>query len=191
MKTKLTIIAFLLLLAVGVSAQSVNTTVESIRKRYEDIAEKARLCKTDDDQGQYGELVMNTIVVNSRNHQWRAVGIHQLTYDFYYAGGDSEKHMYPDQLVFVKIERRESNRTYSEEFLYTDSGSLMFYFQRAENDDQVPAERRIYFSGLKAIRMVEDGKTRDRLNVKDNKAVRYVNASNVVIKDLFDRSIKL
>lgn len=191
MKTKLTTLAFLLLLAIGVSAQSVDKTVESIRKRYGDIAEKARLCESDDDRGEFGELVMNTLTVNSRNHQWRAVGIHQLTYKFFYAGGDSEQHMFPDKLVFVKTERRESNRNYFEEFLYSDSGVLLFYFQRAENDDQVPAERRIYFAGAKAVRIVEDGKTRERFTVKDAAAIREVRAASLKIADLFARSIKL
>lgn len=191
MKTKLTIIAFLLLLSVGISAQSIDKTVESIRKRYQDIAEKARGCETDEELGQYGELFMNTLTVNSRNHQWRAVGIHQLSYKFFYAGGDSEKHMYPDRLIFVKTERRESNRNYSEEFLYTDAGVLMFHFQKAENDDQVPAERRVYFSGSKAVRVIEDGKVRDRLTAKDVQTVRDVTRSNARIKDLFIRSIQL
>ena len=191
MKTKLTIIAFLLLLSVGISAQSIDKTVESIRKRYQDIAEKARGCETDEERGQYGELFMNTLTVNSRNHQWRAVGIHQLSYKFFYAGGDSEKHMYPDRLIFVKTERRESNRNYSEEFLYSDAGVLMFHFQKAENDDQVPAERRVYFSGSKAVRVIEDGKVRDRLTAKDVQTVRDVTRSNARIKDLFIRSIQL
>ena len=191
MNTRITTIAFLFLLALGVSAQSVERSVESIRKRYEDIAEKARLCESDDDRGQFGELVINTLTVNSRNHQWRAVGIHQLMYKFFYTGGDSETHLYPDHLVFVKTERRESNRMYNEEFLYSDAGVLMFYFQRAENDDQVPAERRVYFAGAKAVRVVEDGKTRDRLTAKDVRTIREVGASNVGIKDLFNRSIKL
>ena len=99
--------------------------------------------------------------------------------------------MYPDRLVFVKTERRESNRNYSEEFLYTDAGVLMFHFQKAENDDQVPAERRVYFSGSKAVRVIEDGKVRDRLTAKDVQTVRDVTRSNARIKDLFIRSIQL
>ncbi|MFT3743946.1 MAG: hypothetical protein QM785_06580 [Pyrinomonadaceae bacterium] len=191
MRSHLMRIAVLLLLAIGVSAQSVDKNVESIRKRYEDIAEKARLCETDDDRGEYGELFMNTLAVNSRNHQWRAVGIHQITYKFFYTGGDSEQHMYPDRLVFVKTERRESNRNYFEEFLYSDAGVLLFYFQRAENDDQVPAERRVYFAGTKAVRVAEDGKTRDRLTAADLKTVREVSAVSSKVRDMFIRSINL
>lgn len=165
--------------------------VDEIKKRYAEIAEKARLCETDDEQGEYGELVMNELTINSRRHQWRAVGIYQPTYKFFYRGGDSERHLYPDQLVFVKSERRVSNRTYNEEFLFSDAGVLLFYFQKAENDDQVPAERRVYFSRGKAIRVVEGNKTRDRLTAKDGAVVTEILVQGRNIKDIFDRSIKL
>ncbi len=165
MKMQIAFVSCFLFTALGVSAQT-GKTVETIRKYYTTVAEKARLADTDEDQGQYGDLVMNELVINKRGHQWRAVGIFGETYKFFYRGGDSEAHMYPDQLVMVKVERRVSNRNYLEEFVYDKAGRLIFYFQKAENDDQVPAERRVYFSGVKAIRIVEDGKTRDRLAAK-------------------------
>ncbi len=191
MKKQIYSLAFLLLLSVCISAQTADTAVEKIRTFYTDIAEKARLCETDDDRGEFGELFMNELVVNKRNHQWRAVGIHNLTYKFFYRGGDSEEHMYPDRLVMVKVERRESNRAYKEEYLYSDAGVLMFHFQKAENDDQAPAERRVYFSGIKAIRITEDGKTRDKLSAKDTATVKEITAESIKIKEIFVRSIKL
>lgn len=190
MKKQISSLAFLLLLAVCVSAQTTNKAVEKIRTFYTDIAEKARLCETDDDRGEFGELFMNELVVNKRNHQWRAVGIHNLTYKFFYRGGDSEQHMYPDQLVMVKVERRESNRTYNEEYLFSAAGVLMFYFQKAENDDQTPAERRVYFSGIKAIRITEDSKTRDKLSTKDAATVKEITSQSSKIKDVFLRTLK-
>lgn len=165
--------------------------VDEIKKRYAEIAEKARLCETDDEQGQYGDLVMNTLAINSRDHQWRAVGIYRPTYKFFYRGGDSERHLYPDQLVFVKSERRVSNRMYNEEFLFSDAGVLLFYYQKAENDDQAPAERRVYFLRGKAIRMIEDNKTRARLTAKDGAVVTEILMQSRNIKDIFNRSIKL
>lgn len=187
MKSKILLIAILLLAANAGFAQS----VEAIQKRYADIAEKARLCETDDDQGEYGELVMNTLAINSRRHQWRAVGIYGQTYKFFYKGSDSERHLYPDQLVFVKAERRVSDRTYDEEFLFSDAGVLMFYFQKAENDNRAPAERRIYFSGGKEIRVVEDQKTRNRMTAKDVAIAKEILSQSRDIKDIFKLSIKL
>ena len=191
MKKQIFVLWLLLLLGVSVSAQTTDKTVEKIRAYYNDISEKARLAETDDDRGEFGELVMNELTVNSRNHQWRAVGIHQFNYKFFYTGGDSEEHMYPDQLVLVKVERKESNRTYIEEYLYSDLGVLIFYFQKAENDDQVPAERRVYFSGIKAVRITEDTKKRDRLNLNDLKTVKDVTEQSRRIKEIFNKSIKL
>jgi hypothetical protein len=67
----------------------------------------------------------------------------------------------------------------------------MFYFQTAENDESVPEERRVYFLGTKTIRIVEDGKTRDRLLPKDTATVREITVASTKTKDLFLRSIKL
>lgn len=182
----------ILLSAVGIFAQSTDKTVESTNKRYVEIAEKARLCETDDDQGEYGELFMNTLKVNSRNHQWRAVGIYGQTFKFFYkAVENDEKRLYPDQLVFVRVERAQSNRKYAEEYLYSDAGVLMLYSQKAENDGDVPSDRRVYFSGGKAVRIVEDSRSRDRLNVKDAATVKAINAESLKISDMFLRSLKL
>ncbi len=180
-----------MLLTAAASAQSIEKTIENIRGHYNDLAEKVRLAETEEEQGQYGPLIMNELSINSRSHQWRAVGIYGKTFKFFYKGGETEKHLYPDQLVFVKAERRESNRNYSEEFLYSENGTLQFYFQRAENDESSPAERRVYFMGSKAIRITEDGKTRDRLSAKDLSVVKGVSGLSVHIKELFNRSIKL
>jgi len=119
-----------LLLTAGVFAQATDKAVEAIEKRYTDIAEKARLCEADDDQGEFGEMVMNVLDVNARAHQWRAVGIYRPVYKFFYKQiGDDEKHLYPDQLVFIKAERRISGRVYHEEYMFSDTGVLMFYLK--------------------------------------------------------------
>jgi len=190
MKKQILCIAILLIASAAVSAQT-GKLVEKIDKVRADISEKARVAETDDDQGEFGPLFVNELTVNSRNHQWRAVGIHRLNFRFFYEGGDSEDHMFPDRLVLVKTERRESNRTYFEQFLYNDAGTLIFYSQKAENDDQTPAERRVYFSGIKAIRIVEDAKTRDKLTVKDAAITKAILAESAKLKDLFSRSIQL
>ena len=116
MKKQIFSFLFLLLFGIGVSAQTVDKTVEKIRKVYTDVTEKARLCETDEEHGQTGELVMNEIFVNSRHHQWRAVGIYDLDYKFFYRGGDSEEHMYPDQLVKVVVDKRSQTANIQRNF---------------------------------------------------------------------------
>lgn len=191
MKRRIFYIFSLLLLANGVSAQAVDKTVEKIEKYYADISEKARLCEIDDERGEFGDLVMNELVINKRNRQWRAVGKYYLTYKFFYRGGNTEKRMYPDQLVKVVVDKKISDREYVEEFLYSDKGEMMFYFQKAVNDDSVPAERRVYFSAGQPIRIVEDGKARDRINKNYAATVRKIVANSAKIKQLFSSSIKL
>lgn len=190
MKKYLTGFLFVLFLAGAISAQT-DKTVEKIRTVYNEISEKARAAEEEDDQGEFGDLVMNELVINKRRHQWRAVGNYGLTYKFFYQGGDSETHLYPDELVMVKVRKEISSRTYWEEFLYDKSGALIFYFQKAEGDEDVPAERRVYFSLGRAVRVIEDDKKRDKLNIKDTAAVKEITADSVKIKDLFNKSIKL
>ena len=191
MKKHTLCISIILFVGLGVSAQTNDKTVETISKRYTDVAEKARLAETDEERGQFDELFMNELTINKLNHQWRAVGIHKLTYKFFYKGGDTEERMYPDQLILVKVERQQSNRTYWEEYLYSETGVLMFYYQKAENDDQAPVERRVYFSGIKAIRVVDDAKSRDRLTAKDAEIFKESTLESIKIKDIFLKSIKL
>ncbi len=190
MKRKIALVSIFLIAALGVLAQT-DKPVEKIRKFYTQTAEKARLAETDAEQGQMGDLVMNELVINKGNHQWRAVGIYQLTYNFFYQGGKSERHLYPDQLVMVKAERKIAARSYREEYLFDNAGYLVFYFQKSENDDQTPAERRVYFAAGKALRIVEDGKTRDRLTAKDNKTALQIASDAAKLKSQFISSIKL
>lgn len=181
----------LLLLSLGISAQTVDKTVEKTRTFYNDISEKARLADSDDDRGQFGDLVVNELVINKRHHEWRAVGTYGLEYKFFYRGGDTEERMYPDRLVMVTAVRHVSSREYREEFLYAETGALIFYFQNALNDTDAPSERRVYFSGPKAIRIIEDGKSRDRLTATDLKTAAEIAAQSNKIKEIFIRSIKL
>lgn len=185
-------LSFLIALSCGaVFGQNADRAVEQIRAIYNDVSPKAAACESDEEQGQYGPLVMNELSINAREHQWRAIGIYGKIVRYFYRGGDSEKHLYPDQLVFIKSVRRESNRSYSEEFLFSDAGKLIFYFQRAENDELSPAERRIYFADGRAIRMVEDGRSRDRLGKGDRAAADAAAGLARELKYLFERSIKL
>ncbi|MFZ1702619.1 MAG: hypothetical protein WBO10_03275 [Pyrinomonadaceae bacterium] len=184
---------FVILFAgVFASAQQVDKTVESIRKLYTDVAVKARLCETDDEQGEIGALVMNELTINTRDHQWRAVGKYRDAYRFFYKGGDDEDHMYPDQLVLVKRKNEISARSSSEEYFFDDSGRIVFHKHSYENDDKGPTKREVYFSPLgKPIRVIENGKARDKFSPLDNDVAADILKSAEKLKELFFRSIKL
>jgi hypothetical protein len=186
--TLLTVLIFALTVSFGF-AQSVDKTVETIRAYYTEVTQKATAAETEDDQGEFGDLIMNELVINKRNHHWRAVGRYQITHKFFYktAGED----LYPETLVKVVAERKVSARSYTEEYLYNEKGALLFYYQKAEDDTEVPAERRVYFNLGKAIRIIEDDKKRDKLTVKDSATVKEVFLESAKIRELFARSIKL
>lgn len=186
------IFSFVIIVTVSIAgfAQATDKTIEAIKKLYVQVSEQATACESDDDKGEFGPLVMNTLTINSRNHQWRAVGVYGKTYKFFYGGGDTETSLYPDKLVLVKLDRRESNRTYNEEFLFSKNGTLAYYAQRADNDNESPASREIYFLNRTAIRIVEDAKMRDKFSATDLNAAKSTIATAAAIKDLFQRSIK-
>ena len=69
MKKQIFCVSIILLVGLGVSAQTVEKSVEKIRSVYKDVSEKAHLVETDNDRGETGELVMNELTVNKRNHQ--------------------------------------------------------------------------------------------------------------------------
>lgn len=188
---KAPIFATLLVLLVtgGLFAQSTDKTVEAIDKRYTDIAEKARLCESDDEQGEIGALFMNTLDINARSHQWRAVGIYRPMYKFFYKGVENdEKRLYPDQLVFVKAERKVSAITTTEEYLFNDAGALVYY---SYTDDMGRAEIKTWFAAGKAIRIEQDGKARTRMTKADVSTTNERLATAAKLMQVFKRSIEL
>lgn len=174
----------LLILTSGVFSQSADAIVKQTDALYAEVSAKAKAAETDDEQGQYGELFVNQISINSRNHQWRAVGIYQPVYKFFYkARGES---LYPETLVFVTISRKVSDRSYFEEFLFDERTGLIFYKQTAEND--TPADRRVYFSNGKSFRIVEDGKMRDRMTREDIANISEVIKTGHKVRETFART---
>ena len=71
MKKQIVFVSFFLFAVITVAAQTPNKAVESIRKTYSDISEKADLAETDREQAQTVQLVMNELSINSRDHQGR------------------------------------------------------------------------------------------------------------------------
>jgi hypothetical protein len=187
MKSNILLIAILLLAANAGFAQS----VDAIQKRYADIAEKARLCETDNEQGEYGELVMNELAINSRRHQWRAVGIYGQTLKFFYKGGDSERRLYPDQLVFVVNERKVSDRNYREEYLFSNAGALVYYFYKDDVLADKPSGIKVWFSAQKAVRIEQDGRIRNRMTKADVFSTNQRLATAARLMQFFKRSIEL
>lgn len=184
------IVLFILLASIGVSAQ-VDRNVAASRTRYSEVLEKARLAESDEDRGQYGDLIMDQLEINKLGHPWRAVGIHSITAKFFYTGGDTEEHMYPDELVLVRIERRTSSRSYRDDLLYSKAGALILCVQKAENDETQPAERRIYFSAGRAIGVDRGGRFSRALTAAQRSAAAGALATSRQLKNIFSTTTKL
>ncbi len=197
MKLKLASILLLFLSSVVISAQTpTDKTVSAIRRSYDTVSAQAKLVESDDEQGEIGPLVMNELTINTRGHQWRAVGIYRQTYRFFYKGGEDEKHMYPDKLVLVKKESVISDRTNIEEYYYDDAGNLIFHKQNYVNDETGPTLREVFFvpkkdSLPKAVRIIENKKARDKFSPLDIDVIKDIHRVSEKLKDTFDRSINM
>lgn len=197
MKLKLTSILLFFLSSVVISAQTpTDKTVTAIRRSYDTVSAQAKLVESDDEQGEIGPLVVNELTINTRGHQWRAVGIYRQTYRFFYKGGDDEKHMYPDQLVLVKRESLISAQTNIEEYFFDDAGNLVFHKQNYVNVDTGPTLREVYFVPQKnslprAVRIIENKKVRDKFSPLDTDVIKDILKVSEKLKDTFDRSINM
>ncbi len=179
----------LLLLAVSISAQqTADKQIEHIRKTYTELTERIATAEKDEESGKTSSLAVNELVINKLDRSWAAVGIFRITYRFYYQNKEEEP--YPTELVKVTRSAEISARKYAEEFVYDSSGSLIFYFERSEDDD-APLERRVYFAKGKPIRIIEDNEARDKFTNDDLSKIdeileRSSNASEIFIYSIKD-----
>jgi len=66
---------------------------------------------------------------------------------------------------------------------------LIFYHRRAEEDEK-PAELRLYFDRGRPVRVIADRSSRDALTADDTAVARQSIAKSGEIRVLFDRSLK-
>lgn len=123
--------------------------IEEIRKIYQEVNKKVAECEQN---GDTSTTFLTEIVVNKNDGPYPAVGIYKSVIKFYYTFGDREKNPYPNRLLKIAITTNRSATTETSEFLFNESGQLIFYFENKEE-----TERRIYFFGEKPIQFL-DGK---------------------------------
>ena len=181
---------FLLLLIVGsnISAQNdVDKRVKEIRKVYTEIAQNIEAVEKDDESGRTGPLAVNELIINKLNRSWAAVGNYRVEYRFYYQNQGEEP--YPTQLVKVTQTTESAARRYYKEFVYGETGSLIFVFEKS-SESETPEETRIYFNREKAVRIVQGEKVNDRLSDKQKSKVREALKDSVRVKRIFTDSIE-
>lgn len=119
--------------------------IKEIREEYTTLKSAIERIEKSDEQAHQSALAVNELVVNKLNKSWPAVGNYSVVYRFYYEQ-TGEQH-YPETLLMVTKKTVSAARTYYQEYLFEETGELMFYFTKSESD----GEHRIYFKDGKLL----------------------------------------
>jgi len=176
-----------------VSAQ--DNAVNRIKRLYEDVGKKIELSEKGIEDSQIAGIFCNELVVNRNNHIWPVVGNYEMTYKFYYELAHTEGHPYPDRLRKVVMKSSMSARSYLAEYLYDESGALVFYFAKPDEppigDEPQRVEQRIYFAAGRPIRVINGEKIIDSPTAKDRELAREIIKLSNQIKLFFAKSLEL
>jgi hypothetical protein len=169
--------------------------IERIRRMYDEIGKKIELAEKGVEESTYSGIFSNELIINRNEHVWPAVGNFQVTYKFYYDSAGTEGHHYPGRLRKVVMKSRMSDRAYHSEYLFDESGALIFCYSKpvepSTGDSPPPPETRVYFSNRRPIRIVIGDKTRERLTAQDLETARKSLATGAQIKAVFASTLAL
>lgn len=138
----------------SVSAQT-DKKIEQIRKIYIETNQKIA---ESNENGEVSPVFLTELIVNKNVGSYPAVGNFRSVVKFYYTYGRREKNPYPNRLLKAEMEINRAARTENYEYLFNETGRLIFYFER--KDDQ---EMRVYFSAEKPVKILR-GEKDVRLN---------------------------
>jgi len=110
-------------------------------------------------------LYCNEFVLNKGKLPWPAVGIYQEKMQFFY-DYNTQYGSYDLKKIVIKAEH-SITKTYIE-FLFNDSGNLIFYYYSFQRDHDGKLERRCYFYNNILIRLIENAKIIDKIDNKYN-----------------------
>jgi hypothetical protein len=189
-KNSVSIFILSILLSISTSAQKetrIETKIKTIRDLYTETNLTIKEIESDTEKAKGSRFAVNELVVNKLDKSWAAVGNYKVVYRFYYQNTGEEP--YPTQLVKVTIATESAARRYFEEFLYDRASSLVFYFEKSE-EDEAPAERRIYFDKWKAIRFIENKNQSVKLSAIESEIVEKILRKSHLVADIFNKSIQ-
>ncbi|MDH3529906.1 MAG: hypothetical protein OEQ28_10105 [Acidobacteriota bacterium] len=146
MKHVVVAISIILLMTAAIYSQSDKADrIKEIREHYESVKSEIAKIERSEEAALQSELAVNELVVNKLNKSWPAVGNYSVVYRFYYKQTGEQN--YPETLVLVTKKTVSAARTYSQEYLFEESGKLMFYFEASGSE----SEYRIYFKNGKML----------------------------------------
>lgn len=135
-----------ILLGGGCALRAQKTQKQDIRNAYETVNLRIERCK---DEGAPCGLYLNQIQTNQGEEPWAVVGTYESTRDLWYQRADAEEESF--QLLKANVETYRSSRRENEEFLFSPTGNLEFFYFRVGEGDDLLQEFRFYFSKGKLI----------------------------------------
>jgi hypothetical protein len=157
-RTSLAVTAMLLAAAPAVAQDPAE--VVDIRRLYESVGKRVEGAE----RGEDGQIYSTELVVSATNQSWPATGIYQVRYAFHFERADGEA--MPSRLVKVATRTEASARHYASEYLFDETGALVFHFASAAEESGL-VETRVYFVRGRPIRVVRAGKVSDRLTPEE------------------------
>ena len=162
------VLTLLFVVPIGAYSQGDHSkAVEAIRDHYTKVTKEIERIESNKEAASGSELAVNELVVNKLNKSWPAVGNYSVVYRFYYKQFGEEP--YPDSLVMIRKKAVSAAREHHEEWLFSDDGTLAFYFFK----DEEGAEHRLYYSGEEVLSYVGKGDKLD-LSARASKVREYI-----------------
>lgn len=180
---KVLVLIILLVSCVNAAFSQTEKRIENIRKIYQDVNEKIAECEAN---GDTSTTFLTEMVVNKNDGPYPAVGIYKTTVKFYYTFGDREKNPYPDRLLKIMMTTNRSDRTELSEFLFSEQGQLIFYFEKKED-----VERRVYFDAAKPIKVLEGEKMLPANSKQEADFIKNILKEKAKLTAIFQNSLDL
>lgn len=171
----------LLFTALAAAAQNEDKRVEAIRELYKTAKENITHAEQGDEGSKY---FINELILNRGNASFPAVGTYRSVQRFYYTYGDRSRNPYPDRLRMVIVETQRAGVVENEEYLFNDTGELVFYFNRIGEGEQ-----RLYFADSRMIRRL-DGQTSVNVTTRESQeTAKIVRETAVKLLTVFRSSL--
>lgn len=179
---KQVLVLIILLLGCSISAFSqTEKRIEEIRKIYQEVNKNVAECEVN---GDTSTTFLTEMIVNKNDGSYPAVGIYKTTVKFYYTFGDREKNPYPNRLMKIMVTTNRSATTETSEFLFSEQGQLIFYFEKKEE------ERRVYFALEKPIKILKGEKTLPAGNKQEAEFVKSILNEKRKLVGIFKNSLE-
>ncbi len=148
------------------------TQVARIRARYNAVQVRVAATKPGPDGAPATTgYLCDELRLNVTDHVYPAVGNLREQRRYFYEVPSGESPLSLKCLVFLTIHKEEASAIEDEEYLLSDTGSLLFYFNRRGNSgERTATEIRIYYRDGAVLRFARGGAAKTVLSADDKQA---------------------